>query len=157
MRYLSGCVFVAVLAAALLIPISATGQPQRNRISEPIASFAHLPSGWHEYRTMPDSTALNWHYELSPHGWAASMPRDGIAVSVYFAHPRGKQGYRPLRLVLPPRPATLLEGTRDTPEYRIFGRVAGVDVSIFVDIRRLHPSRRQLRDAQVVVSAIRFS
>jgi hypothetical protein len=85
------------------------------------------------------------------------MPRDGIAVSVFFPHPGGKPTYQPLRLVLPRRPATFLEGTRDTPEYRIFGRVRGVDVNIFVDIRRLHPSRRQLRDAERVVSAIRFS
>jgi hypothetical protein len=148
---------LAVLVVALLIPLSATGQSQRNRISEPVASFAHLPAGWREYRNMPGSTALNWHYQASPHGWAPSMPRGGIAVSVYFPHPGGKQGYRPLRLVLPRRPATLLEGTRDTPEYRIFGRVHGVDVNIFVDIRRLHPSGRQLRNAQRVVSAIRFS
>jgi hypothetical protein len=85
------------------------------------------------------------------------MPRDGIAVAVYFPHVQGKQRYRPLRLVLPRRPSTLLEGTHDTPEYRIFGRVRGVDVNIFVDIRRLHPSRRQLRAAQRVVSSIRFS
>jgi hypothetical protein len=30
-------------------------------------------------------------------------------------------------------------------------------VNIFVDIRRLHPSPRQLRTAQRVVSKIRFS
>ena len=85
------------------------------------------------------------------------MPRGGIGVTVYFPHPRGKQSYRPLRIVLPRRPTTLLEGTRNTPEYRIFGRVRGVDVNIFVDIRRLHPSPRQLRTAQRVVSNIRFS
>lgn len=85
------------------------------------------------------------------------MPRGAIAVTVYFPHPRGKQRYGSLRLLLPRRPATLLEGTRDTPEYRIFGRVRGVDANIFVDIRRLHPSRAQLRAAQRVVSSIRFS
>jgi hypothetical protein len=51
----------------------------------------------------------------------------------------------------------MLDGTHDTPEYRIFGRVRGVDVNIFVDIRRLHPSRRQLRAAQRIVSSVRFS
>jgi hypothetical protein len=153
----SGRVFLAVLVVPLLTPLGAFGQPQRGRISAPVASFAHLPPGWREYRNLPGSTALNWDYEADPHGWAASMPRDGIAVSVYFPQPGGKQHYRPLRLVLPRRPATLLEGTRDTPEYRIFGRVRGVDVNIFVDIRRLHPSGRQLRNAQRIVSAIRFS
>jgi hypothetical protein len=85
------------------------------------------------------------------------MPRDGIAVSVRFPHAQGEQSYWPLRLVLPRRPATVLEGTHDTPEYRIVGRVRGVYVSIFVDIRRLHPSRQQLQAAQRVVSTIRFS
>src|SRR5436190_1627710 len=69
--------------------------------------------------------------------------------------PRSRYG--PLRLVLPRRPATFLEGTRDTPEYRIFGRARAVDVNIFVDIRRLHPTRADLRAAQRVVSRIRFS
>lgn len=122
----------------------------------PVALFAHLPQGWHQYRATPDATALNWNYRPNPYGWASSMPRGGIAVNVHFPQPH-KPHYRPLRLVLPRRPATLLEGTRDTPEYRIFGRVRGVDVDIFVDIRRLHPPCSDLRAAQRVVSRIRFS
>jgi hypothetical protein len=149
---------LAFLAVALLITPSAMGQSQGSwSLLAPAASFAPLPSGWHEYRDMPGATALSWHYRPSQSGWAPSMPRDGIAVAVYFPHVQGKQHYRPLRLVLPRRPSTLLEGTHDTPEYRIFGRVRGVDVNIFVGIRRLHPSRRQLRAAQRVVSSIRFS
>ena len=150
---------LAVLLFALLITPNAIGQSQGNRsfFSAPVASFVRLPSGWHEYRDMPGTTALSWHYRPSQYGWATSMPRDGIAVTVYFPHVGGKQSYRPLRLVLPRRPSTLLEGTHDTPEYRILGRVRGVDVNIFVDIRRLHPSRRQLRAAQRVVSSVRFS
>jgi len=83
------------------------------------------------------------------------MPREGIAVYVHF-FPR-KPRYRPLRLVLPRRPTTLLEGTLDTPEYRIAGRVRGVDLIIFVDIRSHHPSRAQLSTAGRVLSRIRFS
>ena len=118
---------LAVLLFALLITPNAIGQSQGNRsfFSAPVASFARLQSGWHEYRAMPGTTALSWHYRPSQYGWATSMPRDGIAVTVYFPHVRGRQRYRPLRLVLPRRPSTLLEGTHDTPEYRIFGRVRG--------------------------------
>lgn len=83
------------------------------------------------------------------------MPRGGIAVYVHFLP--GRPHFRPLRLVFPRKPATLLEGTRDTPEYRIFGRVQGADLIIFVDIRRLHPTRVQLAAARRVVSLIRFS
>ena len=123
----------------------------------PVARFVKLPVGWHQYRDPPDATALNWHYRPNSFGWASSMPRGGIAVSVRFV-PRAKgTEYRPLRLVLPQHPAVLLEGTRDTPEYRIHGRVRGKDVDISVDIRRPHPTRADLRAAQRAVSSIRFS
>ena len=150
---------LAVLVFALLITANAIGQSQGNRsfFKAPVASFARLPAVWHEYREMPGATALSWHYRPSQFGWAASMPRGGIAVTVYFPHVLGRQRYRPLRLVLSRRPSTLLEGTHDTKEYRIFGRVRGVDVNIFIDIRGLRPSRRQLRTAQRVVSSVRFS
>ena len=65
--------------------------------------------------------------------------------------------YPPLKLVLPPKPATLLEGTKDTPEYRIHGRVRGWNVDVWVDIRRRHPTKAELRIARRVVAAIRFS
>jgi hypothetical protein len=150
---------LVVPVVALLTTPSAVGQlrDDQRRTNTPVASFIHVPAGWHQYREAPDATALSWPYQPNAYGWAPSMPRDGIAVTVYFPHPRGKQSYRPLRLALPRRPSALLEGTRDTPEYRIFGRVRGVDANIFVDIRRLHPTRRQLRVARRVVSNIRFS
>jgi hypothetical protein len=84
------------------------------------------------------------------------MPRNGIVVQVIF--PTGlTPRYPPLKLVLPRTPATLLEGTSDTPEYRIHGRVRGRNVEVWVDIRRLHPTRAMLRLAQRVLSSIRFS
>jgi hypothetical protein len=121
----------------------------------PVARFAHLPVGWHQYPDPPDALALSWRYRANTFGWAASMPRGGIAAYVHFLP--GKAHFRPLRLVLPRRPVTLLEGTRDTPEYRIYGRVEGADLIIFVDIRRLHPTHAQLAAARRVVSLTRFS
>jgi hypothetical protein len=50
----------------------------------------------------------------------------------------------------------MLEGTRDTPDYRIEGRTHGTNVLIYVDIRNPHPTVAELRIAQRVVSAIRF-
>ena len=83
------------------------------------------------------------------------MPKGGIAVSVTF--PGAPGSYRPLRLRLPRRPAVLLEGTTDTPEYRIEGRVRGWNVNISVDIRNAHPTAAQLREAQRVVTSIRLA
>lgn len=124
----------------------------------PLARFDYLPRGWHQYRETsvdPDVLALSWRYHPNSLGWAPSMPRGGIAVDVLFLSVNAH--YRPLRLVLPRRPAGLLKGTRDTPEYRIYGRVRGVDLMISLDIRRLHPSQAQLSAARRVVSHLRFS
>ncbi len=85
------------------------------------------------------------------------MPKDGIAVNVFFVgKPRATPHYPPLKLVMPKTPATTLEGAPDTPEYRIHGRVDGRDVEVWVDIRRPHPTQKLLRLAQRAVSAIRF-
>jgi hypothetical protein len=63
---------------------------------------------------------------------------------------------KPLQLRLPRRPAVMLEGTTDTPEYRIEGRTHGWNVSISIDIRSSHPTTAQLEKAQRVVASIRF-
>jgi len=120
----------------------------------PIAYFAHLPPGWHQYAQPPGDLALSWRYRSNPHGWASTMPKGGIAVSVFFPHE--KPHYPRLRLILPKHPATVLEGAPDTPEYRIHGRVRGVDVEVWIDIHQRHPTRRQRRLAQRTISAIRF-
>jgi hypothetical protein len=83
------------------------------------------------------------------------MPKDGIAVTVFFPHER-RSRYPPLRLLIPKRPTTTLEGAPDTPEYRIHGRVLGREVEVWVDIRRPHPTDAQLRAAQRVVSHLQF-
>jgi hypothetical protein len=83
------------------------------------------------------------------------MPRNAIAVTVFFPNeplPR-ETG---VKLVMPRSPATFLKGAPDTPEYRIHGRISGRAVEVWVDIRRPHPTRQQLRLAQRVVAAVRF-
>jgi hypothetical protein len=82
------------------------------------------------------------------------MPRGGIIVNVTF--PTVAQRFKSLQLVLPKHPTTLLEGTKDTPEYRIEGRTHGVNVLISVDIRNVRPTAAERRKAQRVVSSIRF-
>lgn len=83
------------------------------------------------------------------------MPRNGIAVQVFFPSERPRYGR--LRLVMPRTPATTLEGAPDTPEYRIHGRIDGRDVEVWIDIRHPHPTQKQLRLAQRVISALGFS
>jgi hypothetical protein len=124
--------------------------------SPPVASFAELPAGWHSFADA-GAVATSWRYEpgKSLGGWADHMPEGGIAVTVTF--PNGPDPSRPLRLVLPPRPSVLLEGTTDTPEYRIEGRARGREVLVLVDIRSPRPTEAQLRAAQRAVAAIRFS
>lgn len=112
--------------------------------------FTHLPTGWQA----ADDYALSWRARASEAGWAAGMPRGGIAVTVIVL-PR-RVGYPPLRLMLPGRAAGSLEAVRDTREYRIFGRFRSSDVEIRIAIRRVNPTRRQLERAQRVVSGIRL-
>ena len=120
----------------------------------PVVSFAPLPSGWHAFADGSGAYALSWRYRPNSSGWAPSMPKDGIAVNVFF--PTDTPHYPPLKLVMPKSPATTLEGAPDTSEYRIHGRVKGRDVEVWVDIRRPHPTKKQLRFAQRAVSAVRF-
>ena len=122
----------------------------------PQVSFTQLPSGWRALGAAQGGYALSWRYRENPYGWAGSMPKNAIAVSVFF--PRRKTArYPALKLVLPTMPATTLEGAPDTPEYRIHGRVLGRDVEVWVDIRRPKPTEAQLKAAQRVVSGIRFA
>lgn len=124
--------------------------------SRPAVSFVGLPSGWHSFRD-DGAVATSWAYRpgRSTGGWADYLPPGGIAVSVFF--PMVTTTLRPLKLILPSRPATFLEGTTDTREYRIQGRVLGRDVYVWVDIRRKRPTAHDLRIAQKVVSSIRFA
>ena len=120
----------------------------------PIVSFVQLPAGWHAYAGDPGVYALGWHYTENSAGWAQSMPRHGIAVTVFF--PDSSTRYPKLRLVIPRSPATTLEGAPDTPEYRIQGRVNRRNVAIWIDIRSPHPTPNELHLAQRVIAALRF-
>jgi hypothetical protein len=120
----------------------------------PIVSFTHLPAGWHAFNAVNGAYALSWRYRPNSSGWAPAIPKNGIAVTVFFL--RGTPRYGPLKLVMPKAPATTLEGAPDTPEYRIHGRVRGRDVEVWIDIRRPHPTQAQLRLAQRAIAALRF-
>src|SRR3954471_18582261 len=100
----------------------------------PVAYFAKLPAGWRELRGGRNAVALSWKYRTSPFGWGNAMPRNAIAVQVFFP-PGPTARYPPLKLVLPRSPAATLEGAPETPEYRIHGRVRGRNVEVWVDIR----------------------
>ena len=121
----------------------------------PVAYFARLPPGWHQYGARQGGPfALSWCYRLNVHGWASVMPKGGIAVTI-FVH-REKTNDHPLRLVLPRRPFTELKGVPSTPEFRIHGRVRGAEVEVWVDIRQRRPTATQLQVAQRAISSIRF-
>ena len=145
---------LVLLACTLVLTVSAGGALVET--PPPAVSFQALPSGWHSYRS-EGAVATSWAYRpgAASGGWADHMPHGGIAISVFF--PTAKTRFPPLKLVLPQRPATLLDGTTDTPEYRIEGRVGGTNVFVFVDIRRKRPTTIDLRLAQKVVSSIRFA
>jgi len=120
----------------------------------PVVSFARLPAGWLSFRGASGVYATSWAYRPDSGGPAPAMPRGGMLVQVFF--PTLTTRYPALKLVPPHRPTTLLEGTTDTPEHRIHGRVRGHDVEVWVDIRRRRPTKAQLRAAQRVVAAVRF-
>jgi len=120
-----------------------------------MVSFAHLPSRWHWFRS-EGAVATSWPYRpgVGGGGWADHMPIGGLAVTVFF--PTIKTRLAPLTLVLPRRPTVMLEGTTDTPEYRIAGSVNGRSVYVSVDIRSKHPNAAERRAAQVALCSIRF-
>ena len=122
----------------------------------PPVAFAALPAGWHVFSDGDGAYATSWAYRENSFGWAASMPRGGIVVRVFF--PPGAKAPRPaLRLVVPKAPATTLEGVPDTPEYRLRGRVAGRDAEVWIDVRRPRPTPGELRTIRRVLAAIRFA
>jgi hypothetical protein len=120
----------------------------------PTVSFAHLPSRWRQYPDNEGGLAMSWPYRPGPAGWGTSIPHNGIVVQVFFV--RDNPLLPRLRLRLPTTTKFTLEGAPDISEYRIFGRVRGQNVEVWVDIRRHTPTARQLRVAQGVVSAVRF-
>jgi hypothetical protein len=122
----------------------------------PVVSFVQLPAAWRSFQSENGAYATSWAYRPDSHGWARHMPRNGITVTVLFPTLARSVRYPPLRLVLPRRPAVFLEGTRDTPEYRIRGRVKGRNALVMVDVRNPHPTAVERRLAQRVLAAIRF-
>ena len=77
--------------------------------SEPTVRFTRLPSGWQA----TESYALSWRYREDVNGcWLDAAKRDRRL----GRFPRRLVGYSPLRLALPKRSFTTLEGAPDTPE-----------------------------------------
>jgi hypothetical protein len=122
----------------------------------PVAvSFGDLPAGWRQSGVLGvDGLAASWPYRPSPHGWAGSIPVNGIVVHVFFV--RDSPPYPRLELRLPTTTRFTLDGSPGVREYRISGRVLGHNVEIWTDIRSRRPALRLLRTAQRVVSALRF-
>jgi hypothetical protein len=147
------------------------------------AKFSSLPLGWHAFDDdvgaltrrggETDSHALSWHYRPGPGGWAAAMPRHGIAVQVlllrrrpdglridlclHTPHLADSPPIRRLPLRLPHTTGSRLEGAPRVPEYRVFRRMGDMyNVDLRVDINDPHPTRSTLRVAQRVVSGLRF-
>jgi hypothetical protein len=159
-------VFIAAAAAAVLVHG---------------ASFRYLPPGWRAFeapsvlnRTGADagSYALSWAYRPNPHGWATSIPRNGIVVRVILIRrrafgspptnlcehtPRLSRPIEHLPLRLPATTADRLEGSPRVLEYRVFGWFRGrYNIDLRVDINSTRPTRALLRTAQAVVSGLRF-
>ena len=128
--------------------------PTRPPIPQIEVSFAVLPPDWRQFPDTDSGLATSWPYRPGHGGWALSIPRDGIAVQVFFV--RDTPPYPTLRLRLPTSTKFALEGAPGVPEYRIHGRVLGHNVEVWVDIRRARQTTRQLRLAQQLVSALRF-
>ena len=124
----------------------------------PVVRFAHLPNGWRSFGGAGGGYATSWAYRPTSGGWASALPVNGVVVQVYFfPGDQKKPCYRPRPLILPAEAATMLEGTGDTPEYRITSCIRGRRVQVWVDIRNRHPTHVLRRLAQRVVAAIRFN
>jgi hypothetical protein len=149
----------------------------------PAPSFKALPRGWRQFNDAPDfltrrganagAFATSWRYRQNSFGWARSLPRDGIVVSVYLIrrnpgktvgnlcgrtpHLRDYPLVRKLPLRLPRTTTHTFEGADDIPEYRIFGRIGeSYNFEVRVVIARHRPTGALLAAAQHVVAAIRF-
>jgi hypothetical protein len=174
-----------ILLVLLAVTAAATTVGRPAAASKPVAvqgaKFSQLPPGWRAfdadftYLTRRGASintyALSWRYRPKPSGWAPSMPRNGIAVSVILIrrsidpavdlcrrapHDHGFPA-RSLPLKLPKAPSNRLDGAPNVLEYRIFGRLdESYNVDLRVEINSVRPSPAMLRTAQTVVSRIRF-
>src|SRR4051812_32368301 len=89
-------------------------QPIQPPIPQIAVSFTRLPSGWRQLPGTGGALATSWAYGQDQGGWALSIPRNGIAVSVFFV--RDTPPNPPLRLRLPTSTRFTLEGAPGIPE-----------------------------------------
>jgi hypothetical protein len=138
-------------------------------------TFKSLPPGWHEYdeavqrigpcHVVANTLASSWHADRADvHGWASSMPRDAIAITVSLIGPPLPEDkldarYPPITKVpvrLPATTVSTLEGFPQMPEYRGFRRAADYLLEVRAVINNPEPGRRLLREARGVVSRLQL-
>jgi hypothetical protein len=139
------------------------------------AMFRSLPPGWRQFdelvqrrgpcHVIANSLAANFRADRAgSHGWAATMPPDGIAIGVSLIGPvipgdERRADYPPadeLPLELPRTTTSSLEGSPDVPEYRVFRRTPDYLVEVRADINNPEPGAALLDEAQSVVSRLRL-
>src|SRR5437870_5027638 len=130
------------------------------------ASFTGLPAGWHQSRqwctTFSEGTS-----DGNTDTWAATpgsvnnllvrLLPPGIYIWVVLNRPSRRVAGRPLHLPLRLRDAVVIqqEGAPSLPEYRFQGRYQHrYEAIVGVDFGRSHPSRKDRRAAQRVLSGI---
>jgi hypothetical protein len=180
---------LGIVAAVALVLLAAPAPAARHdaqrgaTLPVPAPRFAGLPRGWRQLGdgglltrrgANASAVATSWAYHPSSLGWAAAIPRGGIAVEVLLIRrePGAATGLdlcrvtphlasyplvRRLPLRLPATTSATLEGSPDVPEYRIFGRIGeSYDFEVRVDVRSRRPAAALLAVAQRAVAAIRF-
>ena len=154
---------------------SAAPAPARLPRDARSAAFESLPPRWHQFdepvqrhgrcHTIANTLAANWRADrVGSHGWAAEMPRDGIAITVSLNGPpvrkdRLRSPYPPVGkdpLRLPDTTASALEGSPHVPEYRVFGRTPDYLVEVRADINNPDPGSALVEEAQSVVRGLRL-
>ena len=153
-------------------------EPERSRAPKPRVRpvvFRELPPGWHQFdegvqrrgscHTIAYTLAANWRTDRAgPHGWAAEMPADAIAIGVGLYGPVRREDRRnplyppvgKLPLELPSTTVYELEGSPGVPEYRAFGRLSDYLVEVRADINNPAPGPALLKKARSVVRRVRL-
>src|SRR3954469_4693118 len=158
-----------------------TAAPQRHVVHG--ATFRSLPAEWCAFdndfglldHKGADVTtyALSWRYQPNSLGWADSMPRGAVAISVQLSRRQLARTTRvnlcarapawpsfparrlPLRLPL--RTHATLDGSPQIPEYRIEGRLGtAYNVDVRVDVNAPRPAAATLALARRLVAHLHF-
>jgi hypothetical protein len=183
-----GVVLVLVLVLVLVATVTGAsvgaraGSAAAQRRVVHGATFPSLPAGWRAFdddfgllgHDGADVTtyALSWRYQPNSLGWADSMPRGAVAISVQLSRRLGRRagvnlcarapvwpGFpaRHLPLRLPVRTRATLDGSPQIPEYRIEGRLGkAYNVDLRVDVNAPRPAPATLALARRLVAHLGF-